>query len=218
VVKFRFTAKWVSGVPAAAPCQVLGVKLDRPRRPLLDREAEPRREAHGPEHAQVVFAEPLVGVADGADHAGPQVLAAADVVDDRVPRKFRQRVLEEAVDGEVAPPRVVLGVGELDLAGPPAVFVAPLEAEGGDLDLVAHQPHQRHAERLADELAAAEEPRHDFRGRVGGDVVIGGLASEQPVADAPAGEVRDVARVAQHAHDLRRRVTRAAWRARLRGA
>jgi len=49
---------------------------------FLDGQAEPCREAHGAEEAEVVFGEAFLGDADGAEDSGAKVGEAADVVDD----------------------------------------------------------------------------------------------------------------------------------------
>ncbi len=73
----------------------------------LDLEPEARGKADGAQHAQVVLAEPHLRVADGADHARPQVLAAADEIEHLV----RIGIEQQAVDGEVAPEDVLPRVG-----------------------------------------------------------------------------------------------------------
>ena len=97
----------------------------------FDREVECGGEADGAEHAELVFAKPQAGVADGADQPAFEVVAAADVVDDFV----GDRVEEQAVDREVAALGVVLGGGEVDAVGVAAVAVRGVGAERGDFDL-----------------------------------------------------------------------------------
>src|SRR5690606_24695984 len=91
----------------------------------IESEVESRGEAHGPQQAEIVLAETLLWVADGADDAGLKIAPAADVIDDAILGCDGERILEEAVDGEVTASRVILRIGEGDAGGSPAVGVAP---------------------------------------------------------------------------------------------
>ncbi len=71
-------------------------------------EPQPRRHDDGAEHADGIFLEALVGIADAADQPVTQVLQPADVVDDGE----RADVVEERVDREVAPERILFGRAE----------------------------------------------------------------------------------------------------------
>src|SRR6185295_16283647 len=68
----------------------------------IDAEVQPRCHRHGTEHANRIFLETLPRVADTADQAVAKIGEAARVVDDRK----RSDVVEERVDGEVAPERI----------------------------------------------------------------------------------------------------------------
>ena len=76
---------------------------DRIEDRLVDRELEPRREHDRAQHADRIFEEPDVRIADAADQPRVEIVEAADVVDDRE----RADVVEERVDGEVAAERVL---------------------------------------------------------------------------------------------------------------
>ena len=69
----------------------------------IDREIEACGQRDGAQHADRIFDEPFVRIADAADHAGPQIGQPAGVVDDRK----RRDVVEERVDREVAAERVL---------------------------------------------------------------------------------------------------------------
>src|SRR5512135_2115967 len=60
---------------------------------------ESRRESDGPHHAELVFAETTLGVADAANEAPLKILLAADVVENTVAVEWVQH---KPVDGEVA--------------------------------------------------------------------------------------------------------------------
>src|SRR5690348_9486280 len=103
-----------------------GMPPDRLFGARLDCKAEAGREAHGPQQAQVIFLEALLGITDGANQARLDIVLSTDVVDDAI----LDRVKEETVDGEIAPAGIFLGVGEMHLGGPPSVQVFSLGTEG----------------------------------------------------------------------------------------
>src|SRR5581483_919434 len=97
----------------------------------LDGVAEAGRKAHGAHHAQLVFGEAAVRRADGADDAGAQVGAPADIVQHFLGNGIEQ----QAVDGEVAALHVFARIGGVgDFVGMPAVGIQAVAAEGGDFD------------------------------------------------------------------------------------
>ena len=179
-------------------------------------------EADGPEHAEFVFGEAEVGVADGADDAGGEVFAAVDEVEggggDGLFALQDFGVEEHAVDGEVAAEDVFAGRGgELDGVGAAAVGVAAVVAEGGDfgLDLLAvgifrgdgfaSEADEEDAEVGADGEGAVaelgEEGEDLVGGGGGGDVEVFGGDVEEEVADAAAGEESLVAGCAEVGDD-----------------
>src|SRR5262249_42894956 len=74
----------------------------------LHLEAEPRGELDGSEDPHWILPETNVRIADGADQASFEVRQATDVVGD----VLGLDVIEETVDREVAPARVLLGGAE----------------------------------------------------------------------------------------------------------
>ena len=191
----------------------------------LDGVAEARGEAHRAQHAQLVLGEAALRIADGADDAGLQVVAAADKIEHAI---VVQRVHQQAVDGEVAALHVLLRVfGVADAVGMASVGVGAVVAEGRDLDVVrmlgrngrwrrlvwvpnpsflclagSFQRYQHNAELRADGVGLREDA-HDLRRRgIGGDIVIGGGDAEQRVADAASGEISLEAAVAKLANDI----------------
>ena len=114
------------------------------------------------------------------------------------------RIVEQAVDGEVAARGVFLGRAEGDAVGMPAVAVGGVAAEGGHFDHAGRlrPDHRNHAEGGADgQRAAAAEQRADLLRRgVGGHVVVLRRAAEQLIADAAAGPIGLEARRAQPAN------------------
>ena len=144
----------------------------------------------------MVFGEPSVRVADGADGFVGEVVAAVDVVDDLI----GLAVVEEAVDGEVAAGGVAGGVGfELDGLGVAAVEVGAVGTECRDFDAVPEDD----AEVGADQFGAGEEGGELGWLGVGGDVEILGLAAEEVIADAAADQIGLVAAGVEARENLR---------------
>ena len=100
----------------------------------------------------MILGEAGLGIADGAEDAGIEVASAVDVVDDVV----LNRVVEHAVDREVAALGVGGRVAVMHVVGASTVAVIGVAAEGGDFDLVFVQQDHDHAELGADLQGAAE--------------------------------------------------------------
>lgn len=136
------------------------------------------------QQTKVILVEALIGIPDGAQEAVFQVGAATDMVDD-----FPGfRILEETVDGEVAPPGILFGGGKDDTLGAAPVPVLPVAAEGGDFVFDSPAGHDNHTEMGADHAGPGEEGGHLLGAGVGRDVVVLRCPPEQPVAHAAAGE------------------------------
>jgi hypothetical protein len=184
---------------------LLDVLLHRRKRRRLDVEGALGREADGPQDAHRILAHPHVGVADGPHQRRGQICLAADVVD----HPPLVDVVEERVDGEVAPPRILLlGAEDVVVADEQVVrevlqFVERVGAEGGDLDdLPAAEEDVREPEAPPDQPRVAEDLLHLVRVRAGRDVEVLRADTEQEVADAAAHEVRLVTGAPQPADDL----------------
>jgi hypothetical protein len=132
-------------------------------------------------------------------HLRVQVGPAAD----EVGHLAGERVEEHAVDGEVAPLRVLLGGAEDHLVRPPRVAVIAVAAERRHLHLQRPPPqHLDDAERHPDGDRAGEQAPHVVGQRRRGDVVVLRLDPQQLVADAAAGEKGLVAGLLEGADDL----------------
>src|SRR5690606_18894267 len=94
----------------------------------LEMEAEAGGEVDRPDHAHGVFAEARRRFADRADDATLEVRDAVDEVDD----PLVLHVVEEAVDREVAAPRVVLDRAPLVVVGDEEVLVARVRRRGAE--------------------------------------------------------------------------------------
>ena len=164
----------------------------------FDLEAQPGRESHGADQAQVVFLETLVRVADGAHHAAAQVLPASREVQHLV----RIGIQQQRVDRKIAPHRILPGIAfEAHRIRTPAIAVAGVAAERGHLHLGRVLAYQHDAEMRAHLLGALEQLAHAIGTRVGGHVEILRRAAQQQVAHAAAHQVGLVPRFAQPRDD-----------------
>ena len=115
-------------------------------------------------------------------------------------------VVEEAVDGEVAPLGVLLGVAKLDRCGPAPVDVIEILAEGGDFDetllLGADDGDDAEGGADGDRSFLTEQLTHIGRPGVRGDVVVLRRQPQHLIPHATAGPEGFVARDAQFLHDL----------------
>ncbi len=181
---------------------LLGHLFDGLARGRIDLEAEHRGEPHGPQQPQLVFAEPGCRIADRSNNAAGQIVLPADEVD----HLRSLGVVEQAVDREVAALGVVAGRAEGDGVGMSAVGILGIAAERGHLDLAgplgpddghhaegrAHGQGSPPAEQLADLVGPGARR----------DVVILGIAAQQLIADATAGQIGLEARGPQLGHQL----------------
>ena len=69
----------------------------------VDIEFQTGGKPHRADHAQAVFLEARLGIADGAYQAAPKILSAADQID----HSIGERIVNHAVDREVAPVNVL---------------------------------------------------------------------------------------------------------------
>ena len=157
--------------------------VDRLERRGLDLEPEPRSEADSPQHPQLVFREPFVGIADRSNPAIRQIGVAFDIVQILLP----DRVEENAVDREVAPANVLLRVPrERHTLGAPPVAVVVVRTESRYLHVHAVPVNQYHAELRSNADSVREILQQVLRRRVGGDVVVLCGNAEQAITHAPA--------------------------------
>src|SRR5713226_4930683 len=129
---------------------------DRVEDRRIDGEIETRGESDRPEHAHRVLANTLVRVANRPYDPDCEVLESADVVDNGE----RRDVVEERVDGEVAPECIFLWRSEGVV---PVDEQLPLRRRGirsgdGDLDDLLTKADVREAKPPADDPAVSEQP------------------------------------------------------------
>lgn len=180
--------------------QVIGVEPDGRLDLGVDLEVESCGEARSAEHAQSIFSESIFGATDRAKATSAQILDAPDEVD-HTPIGGH---LEEAVDGEVAPPRILLRGPELDARGPTAVEIVTIPPKGGHLDGVPHAAHEHHSETRANSAGSGEVTGDLLGPRIGGDVVIRWLEPEKAISHTAPGEKRDKTLGRENGGDPRR--------------
>src|SRR5580693_2599383 len=172
---------------------------DRDESAALDCIAETRGKSHGANHAQLVFAEAIFGISDGANDSGAQIFLATYEIEDFI----RERVKHQAVDGEVAAFYIFFWrAGVFDAIGMAAVGVANVRAESCYLDLRGAVDDDDDSELRAHREAVGKKLLHAIGRGVGGDVVVDRLAPEQNIAHAAAGEIGLMAAIAQDLADV----------------
>ena len=123
---------------------------------------------------------------------------AADEVDEF----FRHRIVEHAVDREIAAGGVLFRGGKSDHFGSASVEVFVIGSEGGHLEGVGVLHDEDDAEVGADSLGVGEKLLHFGRFGRGGNVIVMGMESEEFVAHAAAGKIGGVAGLLQAAGDV----------------
>src|SRR5207247_2414427 len=144
-------------------------------------------------HPEPIFRGPLRGIANCAHELCVDVGAAADEID----HVFRDRIVKHSVDGEIAALRVLLRRRKMDRAGMPSAYVSVIGTKGRHLKLKTVLQHEDHPKMGADGERAWKKRLHGFRSRVGRNVVILRDQTAHHVTYAAAGEVRDMAALAQ---------------------
>src|SRR5439155_24484719 len=79
----------------------------------------------------------------------------------------------------------------------PSIDVSLVGTKCGHLELEVVFQHDDHAKMRADRIGPGKNSLHNYRSRIGGDVVVLWRQTADHVAHITTGEVRDVANVAQ---------------------
>ena len=147
----------------------------------LDAQIEAGGELHGAQDANRIFAEADRGLTDGADGPAAHVFHAAAPVEDLPAIE----IVEQRVDGEIAPDRVFVGFAEEVVVPDEEVLVQVFDLgrtlpERGYLDdLAASEEHVGQPETAPDDAAVAEDGANVLGPGARGDVVVLGLAAEE---------------------------------------
>lgn len=190
-------AEFIAYAFPADAAKLAGMVMDGDAGWFVEVESESCGETDGAESSEVILAESLLGIADGADDASVEVFLAIDEVDDATIGAFSgvEGIEEECVDGEITSAGIFLGIGEDDAVGSSGIGVGVIASEGGDFDGVCVFGDEDDAEGLADCTGAFEEGLDALRVGIGGDVVVVGVVAEKFIADAATGEVGGVSGV-----------------------
>ena len=163
-------------------------------------------EADGAHHADGVFAETNVGVADGTDTARLEVAEATYIVDDGEVID----VVEESVDGEVTAKGIFLRGTEgvvLELIEPVGLIGDGVRrrglAEGGSLNDLFAKDDMGQAETTADEVAVTELALDFVGARISADIEIFWGTAEKEVADGTADKVSLVTELREAIENLK---------------
>ena len=159
----------------------------------FDFESQRGRESNAADEPQFVLGEASAGIADAAKDARSEVRLAADEVEDLA----GEGIEEKAINREIPPSRIALGVRERHGLRVASITIGPVGAEGGDLKFSPVFQHDDHPELRSDRHRAREEFLDFFRTRARGDVDVVRFLAEKPVANTAAREERLMARCAQ---------------------
>ena len=171
-----------------------------------DVKVELSSEADGAHHADGVFAEADVRVADGADAASFEVTETTDVINDGEVVD----VVEETVDGEVATEGIFLGSAEgviLELVETVGLIGDGIRGrgltEGGGLDDLFAKDNMGETEATANKIAIAELALDFVGAGIGADIEVFGGATKEQITDGTANEVGFVAELGEAVKDLK---------------
>jgi len=182
-----FDTWWIFGAIVQTASHVSG----------FDRVAEPRAKADRAQNAELVFFEPRVGIADGANYLGGNVLLASNVVDDFL----RCGIVQQPVNREIPPQHILAGVCEDHPGGPAAIHIRFVGSKCRNFVRVAMTDNKHNAELRADGLRPRKDLCDLFGPGAGRDVVVDRLDSHDHVAHASADEISLVTAFAQFADD-----------------
>jgi hypothetical protein len=177
----------------------------------IDLEVETGGKTDSTQHAELIFGEAKARIADGADDAGGEVIAAVDEVDGGgggvAGSVVGEGIEEQAIDGEVAAEDIFAGVGgEANGVGTAAIGVGAVVAEGGnfsdDVLFIEWLADKDDAEVRAHGEGFGEERDDLAWSGGGGDIEVHGRDAQQQIAHAAAGEEGLVTRFAQTADEV----------------
>jgi hypothetical protein len=171
--------------------------LDGREGPGLDVESKADRETDGPQQAQMILAEALFGIADGAYDLCREIGTAAGEIQNFTGEGIEQ----ECVDGEIAAQDILSGIRfEGNAFRMPAVAIFKVAAKGGDFNLPVSFGTlftNKHHTKVGTNLASSWKQAQKGIGRRGGsDVKILRGAAEQKVPNASTCEISDISRTA----------------------
>jgi hypothetical protein len=164
----------------------------------FDDEIQLGSEANGAKETKMIFAETFGGRTDGANNFSAQIGFAIDPI-----VQFPlDRIVEEAVDGEVAAASVSDSIAKNDVGWMASVLVIGFSTKSGDLKLKIVFEDNYDAEFAADRNGAFEKLFDFVRESGGDDVIVAGLAAEEKIANAAADPIGGKAGLLEATDDL----------------
>jgi len=116
----------------------------------------------------MIFGKAFVGRTDGSEQTAAEICFSTDPIVGAA----LERVVEQTVDGEVAPECIGLRAGKADLVRMPAIGVIRLCAEGSHLEWFVRFHNQHDAELFADWNGMRKDAFDLVRASGGGHIVI----------------------------------------------
>ena len=162
-----------------------GLLLDSPKSSLFDGKAEAGSKTHGARHPEAVLAKALSGISDGPDQPPAQVFPSADEINDLV----RNRIVHHSVDGKITPQDILLHGRKADMAGPAAIQVRPVMAEGRDLKGIPVEDNQDDTELRPHRYGLGKNFLYRLRLRLSRNIVVLGSLPEEIIPHAAARQV-----------------------------
>ena len=125
-----------------------------------------------------------------------------------IPHLFFCRIVEQRVHGEITADRVFFLIAEHVVAQQAAVLIGARAVivgfgigmrgtEGGDFNRFVAKHHVHQAKAAADDARAAEDATHLFGRRIGGDIVVFGVFTQQQITHRATDDKRLIARLLQ---------------------
>ena len=154
----------------------------------MKREIESCCKAWCAKHAQTIFANACVRIADCADDLGVEIGATFDEIDDLT----CVGALEDSVDGEVATMRIAYCIYEANGYRSAAILIVAVLAKCRDFNDMTCVTHEHDAEHFTDSARLWKEDAKLLGRCVGGDVVVARRDVKEMVAHATTCEKRFV--------------------------
>jgi hypothetical protein len=162
------------------------------------REGESRGESDRAHQPQGIFPKSFGGIADGAEHSVSKVFLSLVKIENRIV----QGIVEERIDGEIAPGGVFLDRTETDGFRMPGVFVSAIASERRDfrLHIVLDNPDGAETGAYVD-VVGKDTPDGVGMG-IGGDIDVFRFDTEQPIAHASSHPENQVSPLRQKFRDV----------------
>ena len=176
-----------------------GIRLQCGSGPRLDFKVETSGESDGSQNAQAILGETFRRHTHRAKKSSFKIRSTIEVID----QSTTDGILEHRVHGEIPSSRVFDLASESNGLRMATVEIAPVAAEGRDFQSVPATPDEHDTEGFPHAHRMGKERLHSIGRRIGGDVVVGRIETEQTITNASACEIRDVSVLLQMPCDIR---------------